>query len=63
MCRFEARTAFDCLLRNKVRKMGNMTDNEGACKHHIANMKAALGNSTYLDKQVTELNNMPRSFC
>ena len=24
LCRFEARTAFDCLLRNKVRKYGDI---------------------------------------
>jgi hypothetical protein len=63
VCRFEARTAFDCVLRNKVRKMGNLTDNVGACKHHIAHMKAALGNDTFLDQQVTRLDNMAQSFC
>lgn len=34
-CMFETRTAFDCLLRKKVSKFGDMTDNSGACKHHI----------------------------
>ena len=62
VCLFEARTAFDCLLRRKVSKLGDITDNEGACKHHIANMKAALGHPEYLDKKLRELNYMPRSF-
>ena len=63
VCLFETRTAFDCLLRNKVRKFGDITDNVGACKHHIAHMKEALGgHESMLDKHLTELNNMPRSF-
>ena len=43
ICLFETRTAFDCLLRKQVTKYGNLTDNVGACKHHIANMRTALG--------------------
>ena len=43
LCLFETRTAFDCLLRNKVRKFGDIMDNVGACSHHISNMKTALG--------------------
>ena len=45
-CLFEARTAFDCVLRNKVRQYGANMDNIGACKYHINNMKAALGESS-----------------
>ena len=32
-CLFEARTAFDCVLRGKVRQYGAEMDNVGACKH------------------------------
>ena len=42
-CLFEARTAFDCVLRNKVQQYGANMDNIGACKHQIDNMKSALG--------------------
>ena len=45
-CLFEARTAFDCVLRNKVRQYGAEMDNVGACKHQIASMKSAMGNSS-----------------
>ena len=62
MCQFEARTAFDCLLRHKVRKFGDMSDNVGACKHHIGHMKAALGHEALLDSKVSALNYMPKSF-
>ena len=34
-CLFETRTAFDCLLRNKVRKGGDVEDNYGRCQYHI----------------------------
>ena len=34
-CLFETRLAFDCVLRKKVTKFGDITDNLGACKHHI----------------------------
>ena len=34
-CLFETRTAFDCLLRQRVRKGGDVEDNVGACKYHI----------------------------
>lgn len=61
-CSFEARTAFDCLLRKKVSKFGDITDNLGACKHHISNMKQALGHADLLDKHLTKLNYMPQSF-
>ena len=43
MCLFETRTAFDCILRRKVQSQGDLTDNVGACSHHITNMKMALG--------------------
>lgn len=39
VCLFETRVAFDCLLRKKVTKFGDLTDNLGACKIHINNMK------------------------
>ena len=52
MCLFETRTAFDCLLRHKVQKFGDISDNIGACKHHIANMKSAVGHITVLDKHL-----------
>jgi len=53
---FETRTAFDCLLRHRVRKYGDVTDNLGACKHHIGNMKEALGHSEILDRHIDALN-------
>ena len=39
VCLFETRTAFDCVLRQKVQKFGTVTDNLGHCSHHINNMK------------------------
>ena len=42
-CLFEARTAFDCVLRHKVRQYGSNTDNIGACTHQINSMKQAMG--------------------
>ena len=44
-CLFETRTAFDCVLRGKVRRYGANMDNIGACKTHIDNAKMALGAS------------------
>ena len=63
-CLFETRTAFDCVLRMRVRKYGDMTDNLGACKHHISNMKNALGeeHSTLLDNHLEKLNYARKSF-
>ena len=61
-CLFETRTAFDCLLRNKVRKYGDITDNVGACKHHIANMKSAVGHENILNKHIEEIEYMRQSF-
>ena len=59
---FETRTAFDCVLRNKVRKYGDIMDNQGACKNHIANMKGVLGESPVLDKHLEEITYMSKSF-
>ena len=63
-CLFEARTAFDCLARLKVRKHGDLTDNQGACKHHIKNMKEALGSQHegYLQSQIETLTYGRQSF-
>ena len=56
-CLFEARTAFDCVLRHKVRQYGATTDNIGACTHHINNMKEALGqaSASIIDQQCEKL--------
>ena len=63
-CLFEARTAFDCVLRNKVRQYGDEMDNVSACKHHIANMKSAMGQSSaaIIDSQVEKLHYARKSF-
>ena len=63
-CLFEARTAFDCVLRNKVRQFGANMDNIGACKSHIDNMKEALGASSasIIDAQCEQLHYARRSF-
>ena len=63
-CLFEARTAFDCVLRNKVRQYGSEMDNIGACKGHIDNMKSALGgsSSSIIDSQVEKLHYARKSF-
>ena len=71
-CMFEVRTAFDCVVRSKTRKMGTMMDNMGACQHHIDNMNRGIA-STYgldesnvrdrLDSKLKEIIHMPRSFC
>ena len=61
-CLFETRTAFDCLLRHKVRKQGDITDNYGACKYHIDQMKNHISRSEFanrlLDQKLKDLNNM-----
>lgn len=70
VCLFETRTAFDCLLRQKVQKMGALTDNIGHCSHHINNMKSNIGNENpirgdyvkLLDTYLDELNYMRKSF-
>ena len=63
-CLFETRTAFDCVLRNKVRKYGETMDVQGACKNHISNMKEALGASStsIIDKHLEEVTYMRKSF-
>ena len=63
-CLFEARTAFDCVLRNKVQQYGANMDNLGACKHHINNMKAALGerSASVIDAQCEKLHYARQSF-
>lgn len=70
VCLFETRTAFDCLLRQKVQKFGGLTDNIGHCSHHINNMKKNLENENpvrsdfakLLDNKLEELNYMRKSF-
>mmetsp|Transcript_32273 Transcript_32273/g.40021 ORF Transcript_32273/g.40021 Transcript_32273/m.40021 type:complete len:110 (-) Transcript_32273:1567-1896(-) len=56
-CLFEARTAFDCVLRNKVRQFSSQMDNVGPCKPHLDNMKTALGASSasIIDAQCDKL--------
>ena len=63
-CLFETRTAFDCVLRNKVRKYGDIMDVQGACSNHIANMKTALGaaSTSVLDRHLEEVTYMRKSF-
>ena len=65
-CVFETRTAFDCLLRHRVTKGGDVTDNISACKFHINNMKDAVARSDFdkrfLDDKLTSLNDMRKSF-
>ena len=65
-CLFETRTAFDCLLRKRVTKGGDVTDNIGSCKYHIENMKDAVARSEFdkrfLDDKLTSLNDMRKSF-
>eukprot|EP00347_Sterkiella_histriomuscorum_P016126 403354388 len=70
VCMFETRTAFDCVLRHKVQKMGAITDNLGACIQHINNMKENVGKSykgqadisQALDNYLNEVNYMRKSF-
>ena len=65
-CLFETRTAFDCVLRNKVRKGGDIEDNIGKCSFHIAQMKAHVSRSDehhdILDRELSRLNYMSKSF-
>ena len=65
-CLFETRTAFDCLLRHKVRKGGDIENNYGQCQHHIDNMKSHISRSDWsnrvLDAKLRELNDMRQSF-
>ena len=63
-CLFEARTAFDCVLRHKVRQYGATTDNIGACTHQINNMKQARGeaSASIIDQQCEKLHYARKSF-
>ena len=63
-CLFETRTAFDCVLRNKVQKFGDISDVQGACKNQISNMKEALGagSTSVLDRHLEEVTYMRKSF-
>ena len=65
-CLFETRTAFDCVLRNKVRKGGDIEDNIGKCQFHIAQMKAHVSRSdehhSILDSELLKLNYQSKSF-
>ena len=70
VCLFETRVAFDCVLRQKVQKMGSVTDNLGLCSNHINNMKKNIEQaggvrndfSSVLDNHLDHVNYMPRSF-
>ena len=70
VCLFETRVAFDCVLRNKVQKMGSITDNLGLCSNHINTMKknieqsgSAHGDfSAVLDNYLDQVNYSTRSF-
>ena len=70
VCMFETRTAFDCVLRQKVQKMGAVTDNLGHCSHHIQNMKSQIAGSSpirsdfgkVLDNYLEEVHYMRKSF-
>ena len=42
VCLFETRVAFDCVLRQKVQRLGALTDNIGNCLTHINTMKAKI---------------------
>lgn len=65
-CLFETRTAFDCLLRHRVRKGGDIENNIGSCKYHIENMKSNVSRSDFtgrlLDDKLQQLNDMRQSF-
>ena len=63
-CRFETRTALDCVLRNKVHQHGALMDNLGACRFHINNAKSALGEKggAIIDAQCSKLNLARHSF-
>ena len=69
-CLFETRTAFDCVLRRKVTKMGDITDNLGHCQYHIRNMKDNVGQLSgvhgdfgkKLDQYLDEVNFSRKSF-
>ena len=70
ICLFETRTAFDCVLRKKVSKMGDLEDNIGKCSLHIGNMKNHIGSLNpsgrdhrqLLDSYLEEIQYMRKSF-
>lgn len=70
VCLFETRVAFDCVLRHKVSKLGDMMDNIGACSNHIQHMKDNISKESgtdkdyvsILDNKLEELNYMRKSF-
>lgn len=70
VCLFETRVAFDCVLRNKVQKLGALTDNLGTCSNHINVMKAHIEKegptrsdfASFLDNKLDELSYMRKSF-
>ena len=70
VCLFETRTAFDCLLRQKVQKFGPVTDNIGHCSTHINNMKRNIEGAgpsrndfgNVLDNYLDDINYMTKSF-
>ena len=63
-CRFETRTALDCVLRERVHQHGAIMDNLGACRFHINNAKSALGEkgAAIIDAQCSALNLARQSF-
>ena len=65
-CLFETRTAFDCLLRHRVRKGHDLEDNIGQCKYHVEQMRANVSRSDFatrlLDDKLKTLNDMRQSF-
>jgi hypothetical protein len=70
VCLFETRTAFDCVLRQRVQKMGSLTDNLGHCVAHINNMKNNIGQAgpsradfqDVLDRYLDDINYKSQSF-
>ncbi len=70
VCLFETRVAFDCVLRQKVQKMGSITNNLGLCSNHINTMKKNIEQSSaahadfssVLDRHLDEVNYMSKSF-
>ena len=70
VCLFETRLAFDCVLRQKVQKMGALTDNIGHCSSHINSMKVNIEKegpirsdfAGLLDGYLEDLHYMRKSF-
>jgi hypothetical protein len=55
VCLFETRTAFDCVLRQKVQKFGPISDNLGHCSAHIHNMKVHIEKSNPIRSDATKI--------